>query len=277
MKNSYDSLNILIDTIEKNLENDINYNELAKVIGTSSYTMQRIFVFLTGITLTEYIRKRRLTKAAEELIKTNNKIIDIAIKYQYNSPISFSNAFKKMHGQSPANFRKLNTEINFFPKIEFTSIINQMKNLKYKVIERKKQTFYGRVTDVIKETDKQAIANLYDEARKDGTMDFMINNSKEKELYYGIYESIYEKGKYTKKGRYYLVGTTPNKNFVQITLPKTRWACFEVPNKEQEEINKWYRIIFDKWLSVSQYEENYDCPELEIYYKDYCEICIPVK
>lgn len=79
------------------------------------------------------------------------------------------------------------------------------------------------------------------------------------------------------KGRYYLVGTTPNKNFVQITLSKTRWACFEVPNKEQEEINKWYRIIFDKWLSVSQYEENYACPELEIYYKDYCEICIPVR
>ena len=112
MTNSYDSLNMLIDTIEENLESVIDYNELAKVIGTSSYAMQRIFVFLTGITLTEYIRKRRLTKAAEDLIKTDNKIIDIAIKYKYDSPISFSNAFKKFHGQSPANFRKANKKLN---------------------------------------------------------------------------------------------------------------------------------------------------------------------
>ncbi len=199
MTNSYDSLNMLIDTIEENLESVIDYNELAKVIGTSSYAMQRIFVFLTGITLTEYIRKRRLTKAAEELMKTDNKIIDIAIKYKYDSPISFSNAFKKFHGQSPANFRKANKKINFFPKIEFTNIVNQMKDLKYEVVEREKQTFYGKVTDVIQETDKQAIANLYDSARKDGIMDFMVNNSKGKELYYGVYESIYEKGEYTRK------------------------------------------------------------------------------
>ncbi len=79
------------------------------------------------------------------------------------------------------------------------------------------------------------------------------------------------------RGKYYLLCSTPNKDFVQITLPKTKFACFEVPNKEQNEINKWYRIIFDKWLSVSQYQENYECPELEIYYKDYCKICIPVK
>ena len=117
--NYYDSLNRLIDTIEKNLENEIDYNELAKVIGTSSYTMQRIFVFLTGMTLTEYIRKRRLSKAAEELRKTENRVIDIATKYGYDSPVSFSNAFKKIHGQSPANFRKSNTEVTFFSKIQF--------------------------------------------------------------------------------------------------------------------------------------------------------------
>lgn len=97
--NYYDSLNKLIETIEKNLEAPIDYNELAKIIGTSAYAMQRIFVFLTGITLTEYIRKRRLSKAAEELKRTDSKIIDIAIKYQYDSPISFTNAFKKMYGR----------------------------------------------------------------------------------------------------------------------------------------------------------------------------------
>lgn len=88
--NYYESLNKLIDTIEESLETQIDYNDLAKVIGTSSYTMQRIFAFLVGITVTEYIRKRRLSKAAEDLKRTNQKIIDIAVKYQYDSPVSFT-------------------------------------------------------------------------------------------------------------------------------------------------------------------------------------------
>lgn len=109
--NYYENLNEIINKIEENLTNKISYTELAKIIGTSSYTLQRIFTFLTGITLTEYIRKRRLSNAAEELLSTNIKIIDLALKYQYDSPISFSNAFEKMHGISPQKLRKNNASI----------------------------------------------------------------------------------------------------------------------------------------------------------------------
>ena len=115
--NYYEQLNKIIDKIEENLTEKIDYKELAKIIGTSSYTLQRIFVFLTGITLTDYIRKRRLSRAAEELLSTNIKIIDLALKYQYDSPISFSNAFKKMHGISPQNLRKNKLTLKAFPKV----------------------------------------------------------------------------------------------------------------------------------------------------------------
>ena len=64
--NYYENLNKVIEKIEENLTKKIEYKELAKIVGTSSYTLQRIFTFLTGITLTEYIRKRRLSNAAEE-------------------------------------------------------------------------------------------------------------------------------------------------------------------------------------------------------------------
>lgn len=164
--NYYDSLNKLIDTIEKNLETEINYNELAKVIGTSSYTMQRIFTFLTGMTVTEYIRRRRLSKAAEELRKTDHKIIDIAMKYQYDSPVSFSNAFKKMHGQSPNHFRKSNLEITFFPRMEFNPNIKGRKEMKYRIMDLEEETFYGKTTGVIADNDKEAIRDLYKQARK---------------------------------------------------------------------------------------------------------------
>ena len=127
--NYYESLNKVVDKIEEDLAKDINYKQLAKIVGTSSYTLQRIFVFLTGITLTEYIRKRRLSNAAEELLNTDTKILDIALKYKYDSPISFSNAFKKMHGISPQNLRKNNVSIKTCPKIEFKPTIDVIDEL----------------------------------------------------------------------------------------------------------------------------------------------------
>lgn len=229
------------------------------------------------MTLTEYIRRRRLSKAAEELRKTEHKIIDIAIKYHYDSPVSFSNAFKKIYGQSPANFRKSNAEITFFPKIEFNPSIEGMKGFKYKVVEMKEQTFYGRTTGLIANTDKKSIRDLYKKSREDGTMDFIINHSNGKELYYGIYEDIYENGVYQKKGRYYILGKTPREDFVEIKLPKAKRACFSVPNHKQSDIIKLDRSIYEKWLPNSEYDWIEKSPGLEIYYENHCEICIAVK
>lgn len=229
------------------------------------------------MTLTEYIRKRRLSKAAEELRKTDHKIIDIAMKYQYDSPVSFSNAFKKMYGQSPANFRKDNTEIIFFPRIEFNPAINEKRELKYRIVEMGEQIFYGKTTGLIADTDKKSIRDLYAKARKDGTMDFILNHSKGKELFYGIYQDIYEKGEYKQMGKYYLLGKTPREDFVEIKLPKSKWACFTLPNHEQKDMLKLYSNIYAKWLPDSEYYEIAECPQLEIYYENYSEVCIAVQ
>lgn len=226
--------------------------------------------------MTEYIRKRRLSKAAEELRKTKNKIIDIAIKYQYDSPVSFSNAFKKMYGQSPANFRKSSTEIIFFPKIEFNPSIKGMRGLKYRIVEMEEQTFYGKTTGVIANIDKKAIQELYTKCREDKTLNFIAENSNRKELYYGIYEDVYENDNYG-RGKYYLLGKTPREDFVKIKLPKSKWACFKLPNKKQKEISKLYNTIYMNWLPASEYKIIEKYPQLEIYYENYCEICIAVQ
>ena len=95
---NYSLLNKMIDYIEDNLEEDIEYNKLAKIVGVSLYSLERIFIFITNISIAEYIRVRRLSKALEEIKTTNNKIMDIAIKYGYSSSISFTRAFKKYFG-----------------------------------------------------------------------------------------------------------------------------------------------------------------------------------
>ncbi len=274
--NYYDSLNNLIEEIEKNLTQKIEYKDLAKIIGTSSYTLQRIFSFLTGITLTEYIRKRRLSKAAEELLSTNIKIIDLSLKYQYDSPISFSNAFKKMHGVSPQTIRKTNASVKNFPKIKFKPTIDTIDELEYRIINLNEQKLYGIATGVIESSKKEKIRDLFKKAREEKILDFIIDNSDGKELYYGATKEIYN-NELTNNMQYYILGKAPRKDFIHIEIPKATWACFKLKNKKQIDILKLYNTIFTKWLPSSKYTEILNYPELEIYYENECEICIPIK
>ena len=255
----YEDLNKVIDTIEKELTNKIDYKELAKIVGISSYSLQRTFAFLTGITLTEYIRKRRLSKVAEEINRTNAKIIDIALKYQYDSPISFSNAFKRMHG------------------IQFKSAIEEIKEFKYRIIEMEEQEFYCVTTGVISYDDNKSISDLYKKCRQNGTMDFFVQNSNQNELYYGIDVPFLNGSKYTGKGIYYIGGKVRRKDLKKVKVPKGLWVCFLLQNKGQKDINKLYDYMYSKWLPESKYEEKLFYPQLEIYYKDSCEICVAIE
>lgn len=274
--NYYENLNKIVDKIEDNLTEKINYKDLAKIVGTSSYTLQRIFVFLTNITLTEYIRKRRLSEAAEELLSTDIKIIDLAIKYQYDSPISFSNSFKKMHGISPQTLRKNRLSLKTFPKIEFKPTIDIIEELEYRVIDLNKQRLYGITTGIIQEINSKSIRDLFNKSRKEKILDFIIEHSDGKELYYGASVNIYDND-LTKNIQYYILGKVPRNDFISIEIPKATWACFKLKNKKQEDILKLYNTIYTKWLPSSKYTEILNYPQLEIYYKDDCEICIPIK
>ncbi len=274
--NYYENLNEVINKIEDNLTQKINYKYLAKIIGTSSYTLQRIFAFLTGITLTEYIRKRRLSKAAEELLSTDIKIIDLAMKYQYDSPISFSNSFKKMHGVSPQNLRKNTLSLKTFPKIEFKPTTDIIEELEYTVRKLDKQKLYGITTGIIKLSNSEAIRDLFDKSRNEKILDFIIEHSDKNELYYGASIDIYDND-LTQNIQYYILGKTPRNDLVSIEIPEATWACFKLKNKNQDDIIKLYNTIYTKWLPSSKYTEILNYPQLEIYYKDDCEICIPIK
>lgn len=85
-----DRMNGVMDYIEANLTQDISYDAIARLACCGSYHFQRMFPFITGLSLSEYIRRRRLTAAAFELQATDTKIIDVSMKYGYDSPEAFS-------------------------------------------------------------------------------------------------------------------------------------------------------------------------------------------
>ncbi len=96
----------VMDYIETNLAEDISYVKIAQIACCSTYHFQRMFPFITGISLSEYIRRRRLTLAAFELQTTNTKVIDVAMKYGYQSAEAFARAFKNLHGIMPISARE---------------------------------------------------------------------------------------------------------------------------------------------------------------------------
>ena len=140
--NIYKSLNEITDYIDKSLEEEISYKVLAKMLGVNVYTMHRLFTMIAGISLSEYIRKRRLSNAGYDLYEGNLKVIDVAFKYQYDNATSFSRAFEKFHGIKPSLVNK-ETKLKNFPRIVFNEDINLTTELDYEIIELDEINLYG--------------------------------------------------------------------------------------------------------------------------------------
>lgn len=114
-------MNQAIDYMEDNLTGDIDLTVASRYVGCSVWEFQRIFSFLAHVAPGEYIRRRKLTLAAADIQRGNDKIIDVALKYGYDSPASFSRAFSQSHGVTPSAARSGGAALIAFPKITFES------------------------------------------------------------------------------------------------------------------------------------------------------------
>lgn len=261
-----DLLNEMIKYIEENLCEDIKYQDLARIVGISEYTLQRIFVFLTGISISEYIRKRRLSKAFEELKRTNNKIIDIAVKYHYDSAISFSRAFKQYFDMTPTECRNSNKSYKLLPIIEFHKENNICDELKYEIREIEEKTLYCFGVKAKEHEDLlYKIRELYKSLKSQN----VYNKIKSMGMY-GI--SICKKDGY----EYYVGSELKLQNTQDIKVEKGKYAIFEVGSDEQKDIVKTYDFVYSKWLKSTNYEL-LNKPEIECYENDNCYLYFQIK
>lgn len=137
------NMNNAIAYIEKNLNNDIDYSQVAKIACCSEYHFRRMFSFLSGISLSEYVRRRKLTLAAADIKDCNTRIIDIAVKYGYNSADSFTRAFYNIHGILPSEARKDNVKLKAYPKMTFQLSIKGGMELNYRILEKESFNLVG--------------------------------------------------------------------------------------------------------------------------------------
>lgn len=111
--------------IEENLENAISLDELAQTVHLSKYHYHRLFHKIAGESVSKYINRRRMEKAAEELVKTDEPIINIALKYQYSSQEAFSRAFQQIYGITPGKYRKVNRNSKSYHVIRLSMVIKK--------------------------------------------------------------------------------------------------------------------------------------------------------
>lgn len=266
---NYELLNKIIDYLEANLTYDIDIKKLAKTLGLNDFIMQRVFSIVTGITITEYIRKRRLSLAFEELKLTDNKVIDIAFKYGYDSSISFSRSFKKEFGVTPSKISKDKGNIyKIFPRINFNSRYQNKDIIKYEIKNISGFTIYGKkVTAKTYDDLHYKIRELYKEIKKDGTYDL-----------FNKYERYAKAYSISKDSHYYIIGSKHKiKDLEKHEIASGKYAIFEVGSLSQKEILKTECFINEIWHNSSSMLNILDNPYIEEYKDNNCFIWVPLE
>lgn len=284
-----DLLNNAIQYIENNLCSDLEIDEIAKTSYTSRYHFQRMFHVVTGFTLTQYIRNRRLTLAAEEVGTTDLKIIDIALKYGYESPDAFSKAFQRLHGVTPLDLRKGDVKIKAFPKLVLQIAINGETELTYRMVKEEGKKVFGIdfVTSTLNDACYKEVPEFCNKIWEDGTH-YEINQLlgyPRMNLLNGYYYDFKEDGSM----RYMMGWEVPKEDihheFKTLEIPACTWVIFESRGKMPQglAIADLWRRIYVEWFPSSSFEQmEGPCVEKHFWEDDKfigysCEVGIPVK
>jgi len=292
------SMNTVIKHIEANLTKSIIYEALSKMAGCSMYEFSRIFSFMTGISISEYIRRRRLTQAAFELQNGKDKIIDIAARYCYESQASFSRAFKELHGVTPMSARKSGVSLKSYHPISFTLTIKGMNELMFKMVKMDAFGVIGLTVFLAVEDTLESFPSLWNSSvleipelpegkewydfEGDNPSKFKweeIEDTKtkwvfgwDKEEEFTIYcTAIIEYALFGEKlkatvgfmeqdiDKNKLVNINP-----YITVPAADWIVFSFYNeRDSNSISQAYTRINTEWLPGSGYLRNENFPHIE--------------
>ena len=257
---------------------------IAKAAGTSEAEIQKAFYALTGISIVEYVRRRRLTLAGFELQKREKSVLEIALAYGYTSPDSFTRAFRQLHGITPSAVKKGGCLLKAYGRITFVLTIKGVNAMHYKILKKEEIHIIGFKKWFSTENDgqMQEIPKMWDSVTEEmkQRITALSNNAGVVGLCADMYDGGFD----------YWIGCMSDaecpEDLEEITIPASSWAVFEIigpmrplPNAMQD---IWKRI-YAEWLPNSVYEHAM-LPEIEYYSAgdmmadDYrSEIWIPVK
>ena len=258
-------LNKSINYIEEHITEEISYDELAQIACCSTYHFQRMFTYIAGVSLSEYIRRRKMSLAAVDLQGSNEKIIDISLKYGYSSPTAFNRAFQSIHGVAPSALKNEGVSIKSFPPITFKFTVKGVEELNYRIETKPAFRIVGKSYPLNKEIEQNflEVPQMWQNAVMDGTIKKIIAlmNSQPQGVLGVSACNDNEKWKY-----YIAVSSTADidTSLEEYIVPGCMWAIFPGggTGKSIQELEK--RIVTE-WLPTSGYEFT-EGPDIEVYF-----------
>lgn len=261
--NIYSELNKIIEYIEEHLEENIEPKKISKMIGMSEYTFQRIFGIIANVSLSEYIRNRRLSNAGQEIYLEKGKIIDIAIKYQYNSPTAFSRAFEKFHGIKPSEVKKKPEKLKMYTKLHFNENYECNKKIDYQIIEKEEMQLYGKYILTDNERIKEDAPTFYHE-----------NTEKYGEPPYALIE--YHDKERTEVKAYWILYSKQVQGMVKKIIPQSKWIVIRISSQDAKEIQEVSETFYEEFMPNAKYNFK-DIPEIEYYHDNITDFLIPIE
>ncbi|MFJ7467323.1 GyrI-like domain-containing protein [Peribacillus frigoritolerans] len=264
---SLKNMNGAIKFIEENLTNEIDFKEVARLAYCSEYHFKRMFSFLAGISLSEYIRRRRLTLAAFELKNNNVKVIDIAIKYGYSSPDSFARAFQHLHGITPSEARSNGHSLKAYPPMSFQLSIKGGIEMNYRIEEKEAFHIIGikkRVPIIFNGVNPE-IASMW-KSLDETTINELKKLSNVEPLGLLSASANFSEGRLEEKGEldHYIGAATTREcpdNLTQLKVDASTWAVFEAVGPFPETLQNVWGRIYSEWFPSSNYEQR-EGPEI---------------
>lgn len=276
-----------INYVEEHLTEDIDYEEVAKEAACSNFYFQRIFGILCGLSLGDYIRNRRLTLAGDELSASDDKVIDVALKYGYESPESFTRAFSRFHGVTPSEAKKDGSKLKSFSRISVKITLSGGSVMNYKIVEKESFSIIEKVeTHSVEDSENaKSIPEFWTRSHQNGTVKTLMDVTTDRKFIFGVcYGNLPENAKtfdYSIAATYSEDTTVPE-GFRRNTIPARTWAVFECKGAMPGAIQELWHKIVSEFFPTSSYKPTYEM-DIEAYSEGnmsdsnyYSEIWIPV-
>lgn len=251
--------NEAIAYIESNLLHEIDYSQMARIAGCSEYHFRRMFSFLAGMSLAEYIRSRRLSRAGELLQSSSIKIIDLALQLGYESPEAFSKAFQAMHGVLPSQAKKYNTMLKTISPLSFQLTIKGGNTMNYRIVEKEAFNIVGfkkRITLQFEGVNSQ-MDDLTNKLTPEVITELKAMNNIEP---IGIVNASANFTDRTVEGteldQYIGIATTEATvaKYDVLKVSASVWAVFEVVGPFPKTLQDTWANIYAQWFPSSGYE-----------------------
>lgn len=276
-------LNEVINYMEEHLTDEMDMEKISQIACCSSFHFQRMFSYLADVPMSEYIRRRKMTRAAFDLQNGAEKIIDLALKYGYDSPTAFNRAFQSVHGISPSSARQSGAVLKAFPPICFQITIKGENAMNYRIEKKNSFKIVGAKKHYavnIEETFAD-VPRFWQQTAQSGIIPQLctLMNQEPKGIL-GV--STCMNGK---DFDYYIAVATSKEtpaNLSEYIVPECSWAIFECIGPMPAAIQTLQKRIVSEWLPTSGYEYA-NAPDIEVYFEgdqqaeDYrCEAWLPI-